>query len=104
MGKLYTIRQGFSFRDDNGGVKVGGEQIDLEDDVASEHAHKLEEVVKPARKPAKPAVPASNSPSSASQSGADDQGGADQARAGDPASAGQSDSAGESGASASDPA
>lgn len=57
MSKQYTIRAGFSFREDNGGVKQGGETIFLEDDVASEHAHKLEEVVKPSRKPAKPAAP-----------------------------------------------
>jgi hypothetical protein len=40
--KQYKIRDGFSFREDNGEVKSGGEVIGLPDDVAANHLHKLE--------------------------------------------------------------
>lgn len=42
MPKNYTIRAGFSFVCANNEVKVGGDTIELEDDVAANHAHKLE--------------------------------------------------------------
>lgn len=42
MAKKYTIRAGFSFVMDDRSVKVGGDVVDLEDDIASGHAHKLE--------------------------------------------------------------
>ncbi len=40
--KKYTIREGFSFVLPNGDVLVGGETVDLPDDVAEQHLHKLE--------------------------------------------------------------
>jgi hypothetical protein len=42
MSKKYRIRDGFTFRGDNGAVIGGGDVIELEDDVAALHAHKLE--------------------------------------------------------------
>lgn len=52
MPKKYTIRDGFSFIDDNSEVKAGGEIIELDDDVAAQHLHKLDVVVEeaPAKK------------------------------------------------------
>jgi hypothetical protein len=44
MPKKYTIRDGFTFRGDDGKVASGGDTIDLEDDVAQLHLHKLEPV------------------------------------------------------------
>jgi hypothetical protein len=43
--KNYMIRHGFSFRKDNNEVVGGGQTIELPDDVAANHLHKLEEVV-----------------------------------------------------------
>ena len=48
MPKKYTIREGFSFVDDSNEVKHGGEIVELEDDVAANHAHKLELVAEEA--------------------------------------------------------
>lgn len=48
MPKKYTIREGFSFVDDSNNVKSGGEIVELEDDVAANHAHKLELVAEKA--------------------------------------------------------
>lgn len=42
MPKKYTIRAGFTFRGDDGEVAGGGDIVELEDDVAQLHAHKLE--------------------------------------------------------------
>lgn len=42
MGKLYKIRDGFSFIDEKYEVKVGGDVIELDDDSAENHSHKLE--------------------------------------------------------------
>lgn len=47
MAKKYTIREGFSFIGDNNEVKSGGEIVELDDDVAANHAHKLELVAEP---------------------------------------------------------
>jgi hypothetical protein len=44
MPKKYMIRDGFTFRGDDGKVAAGGDTIDLEDDVAQLHLHKLEPV------------------------------------------------------------
>ena len=52
MGKKYQIRAGFSFSTGNGTVLEGGETIELEDDVAKLHMHKLE-VLEPAKPPPK---------------------------------------------------
>ena len=63
MPKKYFIRQGFSFRLDNGGIVSGGEAIELEDDVAKLHLHKLDvsdpKEPTPAKKPKKAADAAS---------------------------------------------
>lgn len=40
--KTYTIRAGFSFVMPDGEVKGGGDKVDLPDDVADQHLHKLE--------------------------------------------------------------
>lgn len=56
MPKKYTIRDGFSFIDENNDVKTGGAVIELEDDVAANHAHKLELVAEPV--PFDPAIAA----------------------------------------------
>ena len=42
MAAKYRIRAGFSFVVGLGQVLAGGEVVELEDDVASQHAHKLE--------------------------------------------------------------
>jgi len=47
MAKKYTIRDGFSFIDENNEVKTGGAMVELDDDVAANHAHKLELVADP---------------------------------------------------------
>jgi hypothetical protein len=44
MANKYKIRGGFSFVMDDRTVKSGGDIVDLEDDVARGHAHKLEPV------------------------------------------------------------
>lgn len=51
MLKQFMIRAGFSFVMPDGAVLTGGDQIGLEDDVAQQHLHKLEEV--PAKVPPK---------------------------------------------------
>jgi hypothetical protein len=56
--KTYTIRDGFSFRMDDNSVKTGGDTIDLDDDVAAMHLHKLEQVTAEAEPSAKQAKPA----------------------------------------------
>lgn len=48
MPKKYTIREGFTFVCSNNEVKTGGEILELEDDVAANHAHKLELVAESA--------------------------------------------------------
>ena len=47
MARKYMIRDGFSFIGDNNEVKSGGEIVELDDDVAANHAHKLELVAEP---------------------------------------------------------
>lgn len=42
MPRLYTIRTGCAFRQADGSKLTGGQQIELEDDVARDHAEKLE--------------------------------------------------------------
>lgn len=42
MAAKYRIRAGFSFVVGNDKVLTGGDVVELEDDVASQHAHKLE--------------------------------------------------------------
>lgn len=61
--KTYTIRSGFSFVMPNGDVKGGGDTVDLPDDVADQHLHKLESEPEPEPK-AKRAfeAPPANSP------------------------------------------
>ena len=41
MTKKYLIRDGFSFVEPDATVKTGGDTIELPDDVAAEHLHKL---------------------------------------------------------------
>jgi hypothetical protein len=40
--KKYKIRDGFTFIDENNAVRGGGSEIDLPDDIAQLHLHKLE--------------------------------------------------------------
>lgn len=53
MAGKYKIRAGFSFVGALG-VAVGGDIIELDDDVAALHAHKLEPVDVPKQKASKP--------------------------------------------------
>ena len=57
MSKKYKIREGFTFVNSDQTVAVGGDIIELDDDVATQHAHKLEPVdlPKPKSKKDKPA-------------------------------------------------
>ena len=57
MSKKYMIRHGFTFVDYQGAVKEGGEIIELDDDVAALHLHKLEDAPAP-KKAAKVPKPA----------------------------------------------
>lgn len=50
MPKQYKIRDGFTFRGDDGQLSTGGDTIELEDDVAAQHAHKLELIEAPKRR------------------------------------------------------
>lgn len=43
MSKKYLIRAGFTFVDHQNNVKGGGDIVELEDDIAALHLHKLEE-------------------------------------------------------------
>lgn len=52
MASKYKIRLGFSFVGALG-VSVGGDIIELDDDIAAQHAHKLEPVDLPKLKPKK---------------------------------------------------
>lgn len=56
MPKKYKIREGFTFVQSDQTVAVGGDIIELDDDVATQHAHKLEPVdlPKPKSKKDKP--------------------------------------------------
>lgn len=54
--KTYKIRDGFSFRRDDGTIIGGGETIDLAEDVAAQNLHKLEDVGAADAAPAAPAV------------------------------------------------
>jgi hypothetical protein len=58
--KTYIIRAGFTFLMPDNTVKAGGEKIQLEDDLASQHLHKLEEEpeAKPKKAATKPAASA----------------------------------------------
>jgi hypothetical protein len=47
--KTYRIRSGCSFVRDDGSIATGGEEIELEDDVAAVHAKKIEPVQVPAQ-------------------------------------------------------
>jgi hypothetical protein len=58
MARSYTIRSGCSFRRDDGSLATGGDTIELEDDVASAHAEKLEPVTVEAEAPTEPAAEA----------------------------------------------
>jgi hypothetical protein len=51
MSKKYMIRPGFTFVDHQNTVKGGGEIIELEDDIAALHLHKLEEPPAPKKAP-----------------------------------------------------
>jgi hypothetical protein len=64
MPKKYTIREGFTFRGDDGKVAGGGDTIELADDVAKQHLHKLEPVEEPTKRKAapKPAAAAESAP------------------------------------------
>jgi hypothetical protein len=55
MLRTYTIRTGCSFRLHDGTLRTGGEEIDLEDDVAQIHADKIDLL---AEEPAPEAAPA----------------------------------------------
>jgi hypothetical protein len=50
-----TIRGGCSFRMPDGSLKTGGDQIELEDDVAQAHADKLEPLPADVQTPAQDA-------------------------------------------------
>lgn len=69
MLKQFMIRAGFSFVMPDGAVLTGGDKIDLEDDVAQQHLHKLEEV--PAKVPPKKPATAKTTPPEAPSEGAD---------------------------------
>ena len=47
MSTKYMIRNGFTFVEHDGKVKVGGDIVELEDDVAAQHLHKLEDAPAP---------------------------------------------------------
>jgi hypothetical protein len=57
MPKKYKIRDGFTFRGDDGTTAGGGDVIELDDDVAELHAHKLELVEDPAKRRSQPKQP-----------------------------------------------
>lgn len=60
MAKKYTIRDGFSFICENNEVKTGGAVVELDDDVAANHANKLELLAEPvSTTPDLPAQPSS---------------------------------------------
>lgn len=49
--KNYTIRDGFTFVMPDGQVLTGGEQVNLPDDIAQQHLHKLEGIPAPDENP-----------------------------------------------------
>lgn len=57
MARPYLIRSGCSFRLADGSLKTAGDLIDLDDDVARDHADKLEPVQAPAPGPDKEPAP-----------------------------------------------
>jgi hypothetical protein len=57
MPKKYKIRDGFTFRGDDGNTAVGGDTIELDDDVAALHAHKLELVEDQSKRRSQPKQP-----------------------------------------------
>jgi hypothetical protein len=98
MPKKYIIRAGFTFRGDDGQLAAGGDTIELEDDVAKLHAHKLE----PAEEaPKRRKQQASSAPAGAGNAPSADPAGADQGTT-DPAGAG--DDAGSQEPAGTDPA
>jgi hypothetical protein len=60
MARAYRIRSGCSFRLADGSLKTAGEPIDLDDDVARDHADKLEPVQAPAPGPEAAPEPATD--------------------------------------------
>lgn len=95
MPKKYTIRAGFTFRDDDGDLAVGGDTIELEDDVAKLHAHKLElveEAPKRRKQPASTTAAAGAGNAAGADPAGTDPAGGDLAAPGD--DAGSSDPAG----------
>lgn len=66
--KTFTIREGFSFVMPDNTVKLGGETVDLPDDLADQHRHKFESEPEPepapeAKGPAKAQAKAASDPS-----------------------------------------
>lgn len=61
----YRIREGFTFKGDDGAVKVGGETIELSADVAALHAHKLEPAEPPNEETKAPAPKPTRAPKAA---------------------------------------
>lgn len=66
--KTYIIREGFTFVGDDGKQKFGGDTIELEDDVAAVHLHKLE-LVEAEADPAAKAVDTKSAKKAAKDSG-----------------------------------
>jgi hypothetical protein len=52
MPAKYRIREGFSFAMGDGTVKTGGSEIELDEDTATNHIHKLELLVPVTKKTA----------------------------------------------------
>lgn len=71
--KTYIIRAGFTFLMPDNSVKAGGEKIQLDDDVAAQHLHKLEEEpeAKPKKVAAKPAATPEQAPADSTAPAAD---------------------------------
>lgn len=91
----YRIREGFTFKQDDGSLKVGGETIQLAADVAKLHEHKLEPVAPAAKAPAQPKTRAPKNPAALA-------GGADPASDSDADPAGVADPAGDGSADPAD--
>lgn len=106
----YKIREGFTFRDDDGTVRGGGETIKLAADVAELHLHKLEPLVQadaptaeqPKAARTRPPKPPAGDPASGAAP-ADASGGAGDTGAGDAGGAGAAGGADAGGAGAIDP-
>ena len=79
--RIFLIREGFSFVLPNNEVLTGGDKIELPDDIAALHAHKLEEVTKKAKAPKK--APDGNGDGATGNTGGTQEGGDDAGTTGD---------------------